>query len=493
MQDRYIAAADLGSSKIALSVAKIEGKDVQVHYYKELPSEGISRGAIQNPRKASTVLQRLVNDANEELGIKIMQLIVALPRYRIDQEQGNYNVPRTDSDTAISAKEINDLVGVAIDSYPFDDDEKREIYGAVPQSFSVENQSIVSESDVVGVYSDFVEGHFTFFLGQKSSVKGITHALNEANLALAKKVFVPDTTAGAILTDDEKESGVGLIEIGGDVTSVTIYKGKRLKYYSSIPFGGKSITKDISNECGFSFKLAENIKIAYGSCTPNNLYTLSEKTIQINNESGSFDRLTVKYLAEIIEERCKEIIDAVLYMIQESGFSGDLRRGVVLTGGGSKLSGLKSMLSNMSGYEVRLGYPCANKFRVDGVPAATELSAAASMGMILDAQKDENLNCINELIVDSAPIEVPKQEEKKFTENERVIPNKKSNDAEAPLLDFERVIPPKGDKKKPSKPTNGGWEKLLKKLGNGIEKAGVALEKGFDNTIGTLYDESGNE
>ncbi len=485
MQERYIAAVDLGSSKIALSVARIEGKDVQIHYYKELPSEGISLGQVSNPRQASATLQKLVKDANEELGIKITQIVVGLPRYRVDQETTSGRINRTDPDTSINAEEVSELIDLAMDDYNVADSDNREIYGAVSQSFAVEEQSLTSENDVIGAYSSFLEGNFSFFIGPKRPIKNIRHMLNEAGLAMAKQVFVPGATAGAVLTEDEKENGVALVEIGGNITSVTVYKGKRLKYYSAIPFGGKTITADIKNECGFSDNLAENIKLAFGSCTPENLFTLTEKIIQINSESGSYDRLSVKYLAEIIKERTKELIEAILYMIWESGFSEDLRSGMVITGGGAKLCGLKRLLKQISGYEVRYGYPSANKFRVEGVIQATEMSAASTMGIILESQRDSKLNCISAIefdengdVVETAVNEGAAETAGKAKEEEVI--------EEPTIFDAGEIITVKPKKKEPKEKKDKKSIKWMKQLGGKIENAAA---KGFDNLFGSYYDE----
>ncbi len=483
MQERYIAAVDLGSSKIALSVARIEGKDIQIHYYKEVPSEGMLLGTVSNPRLASNVLRKLIKDANEELGIKIMQLVVGLPRYRVDQETTGAHIDRTDPDTSVSAEEINELIELAMDDYNVDDSDNREIYGAVAQSFGVEEQSLSSESDVIGTYSSFIEGNFSFFIGPKRPIKSIRHMLNEADIALAKQVFVPGATANAVLSEEEKDNGVALVEIGGNITSVTIYKGKRLKYYSAIPFGGRNITVDIQNECNFSDKLAENIKLAFGSCTPDNLFTLSEKVIQINRDGGSYDRLSVRYLADIISERTKEIINAVLYMIWESGFSEDLRSGVVISGGGAKLCGLKRLFKQMSGYEVRYGYPCAGKFRVEGVLQATEMSAASTMGIILEAQRDTHLNCINAIEFDSEgePIENPAPAPAGNETKEEII-------EEPTIFKADEIITVKPQKEKKEKKSDK-TVRWVKKIGS---KLGNAANQGFDTLFGSSYDEMGN-
>ena len=332
------------------------------------------------PQRTATALKAAVTEAEEELKIRILQLVVGLPRYYVTQVAGSAGMKRSNPDSCITREEINNLKSMAIDSYTLDDEVKDEIYGAVAQSFSADTDITgASESDIIGVPGETLEGNFKIFIGAKRPVRNIDVMLNEMGVALARKVFSPNAAAQAVLTEAEKENGVALVEIGAGVTSVTIYRGRLLRHYSSIPFGGRSITNDIKSECGFTEALAENIKLAFGACLPDKLQNLSDKIIQINdNENGSYEQLSVKYLSQIITCRVREILEAVLYQIQQSGYADQLRNGVVITGGGAMLVNMCQMLKEMSGYTVRIGYPRTQVFSSGGCPGATEPSASAS-------------------------------------------------------------------------------------------------------------------
>ncbi len=194
------------------------------------------------------------------------------------------------------------------------------------------------------------------------------------------------------------ENGVALIDIGAGVSSVTIFKGKIMRYYAAIPFGGNSITNDIKSECNFSFDLAESIKKAFGACMPNKLSALGEKSIQIVDENEvPTAQVSVKYISEIITARMKEIIEALLFEIQQSGYAAEneLRAGVVVTGGGAELVNCANYIKELSGYSVKIGYP-RRFFSCEGCPDASEATAATSMGMILAAKGDRMLNCVKE-------------------------------------------------------------------------------------------------
>ena len=483
--ERYIAAADLGSSKIALSVAKIEGDDIQIIYYKETPSDGIRNSYVFNPRRAAGPLRTAISEAEEELHIKILQVVVGLPRYDVRQEIASARMERSDPSSCITRDEINTLKSIAIDSYPIADEAKEEIYGAVAQSFSADDELVcASENDVVGVTADAIEGNFKVFVGAQKAVSNIDIMLNEVGVAPARKMFLPNTVARAVLSDAEKENGVALVEIGAGVTSLTIYRGRLLRHYSAIPFGGRSITTDIKYECGFNEQLAENIKLAFGACMPDKLQSLSEKIIQINDEeNGSYEQLPVKYLSEIITCRAREIIEAVLWQIQDSGYADKLRNGIVLTGGGANLVNLANLFKEMSGYTVRIGYPRSQAFTASGCSGTGETGAVASIGMILEAKRDYRLNCIEEA-------ELPRSgAESDAAGTEAEAATGQPEQVEQPTHELFPEYAP-GDVITPRKATRPEKKpgKFVSWIRQKTKQVGDAAEKTFDSTMGDLFD-----
>ncbi|MBQ6556037.1 MAG: hypothetical protein IJL86_00665, partial [Bacteroidales bacterium] len=289
MQERYIATVDLGTSKLALCVAKIIGENVQIIYYKERPSDGIRYGCVFNPKRAAAPLRAAIAEAEDELQIKILQVVVGLPRYHVRQETASASIERSDPSALIEDEEIATLKNIALDTYPLNDSSKELIYGAVSQSFATDD-FIGTEEDVVGTCSDSLEGNFKIFVGGKKAVRNIDIMLNYASVALAQAIFTPSAVGEAVLKSDEMANGVALIEMGAGVTSLSIYQGGIMRYYASIPFGGKSVTTDIRLECAFDDVLAENVKLAFGACLPDKLQTMSDKVIQINDEeNGTYE------------------------------------------------------------------------------------------------------------------------------------------------------------------------------------------------------------
>ena len=410
MEERYIASIDLGTSKFGLCVARVKGDDVQIVYYKETPSAGIRGSVVQNPMKASAPLRKAIEEAENELMIKILQVVVGMPRSDVQQETATGTIERTTPDEYITEEEVENLKSMAVESYPLDDSASQIMYGAVAQSFSIDDQIQLVESDVVGTLSSSLEGNFKVFIGSRKATTALDKIFNSLNITVAKKYFLPEVVARTVLTEEECMGGVALVDVGAGVTSVAIYHGGIMRYYASIPFGGKAITNDIRTECSISEDLAEKIKKRFGAVQPGKLATLGEKVLQIRL-TEPFKEVPVRYISEVIDCRAREIVEAVLFYIQESGLQNSLRSGIVLTGGGAELVNFKSLVEEMSGYNVRKGYPRFT-FSASAGSGVYSTAATSAIGMILSAKDDNLPDCV------SAPAAGEKEAEEETVEVE---------------------------------------------------------------------------
>ena len=392
MTDRHIVAIDLGTSKLAVTVAKVIGSDVEIIYYKESASDGIRYSSVSNVTRVAESITKAVKEAEEALGIKITQAVVGMPKFPVRQESNTAKVEDRGYATDITLEDIEELKSFAQNSYPLEHPDKESIYGAVAQSFSDGENFQIIENEIIGMVSDTLEGNFKIFIGKKRDLYNIDTAMTKAGIAPTRKYFTADSTAKAILSDSEMENGVALIDFGAGCTSVSIYHGNIMRHYASIPFGGKSITNDIKSECLISERLAENIKLAFGACMPEKLQNLSEKVIHIKSNTIDPDKqLPVKYLSEIITARVEEIMMAILYEIHNSGFADMLRSGIVITGGCAQMANLNSFVSEISGYSVKTGYP-RKLFTGQNCEGINETGATPSLGLIY-AAVNEQINC----------------------------------------------------------------------------------------------------
>lgn len=403
MEERFIAAVDIGSSKVALMVARVEGEDVQVLYYKSLPSKGVSHGGVLNPTKAAEPVGKLLDDAGGSLGAKITQVLVGTPRYRLVERDASAKFERTDTTIGITKEEFLTLKDIATDDCPVDNKDKESIYGCVHQSFNTdEDIQMYDEDEIVGMMSNTFSGNYKLYIGRKQLLDNIDRLFNILGVSVARKTFSPVALGDVILSKDEIDNGVALVDMGAGVTSVSVYSGGVLRHHAAIPFGGDSITGDIRHESGFSERLSENIKLAYGSCMPEKLANLSDKIIRVNyKESGNYRDIKVEYLAQVIRAREKEIIEAMLWEIERSGLADDLRSGVVLTGGAAEMSNIEQLFSAMSGYSVRIGYPRSH-FSCSGYPSARSAAASACVGLVMDGKASQMVNCIGKATKDAA-------------------------------------------------------------------------------------------
>ena len=233
INDKHIVAIDLGTSKIALTVAKVNGEDIQVIYYRETPSEGVRYSSVFNVRQVTEPLRGAIRQAEEELGIKITQAVVGMPKFPIRQESSNAEIHDRGHDTDITPEDVDNLKDFAKSLYPLEDETKEAIYGAVAQSFSDGENFQIIESDIIGMTSDTLEGNFKIFIGKKSDLTKIDTVMTRVEVAAMRKYFTAESTAKAVLTNSEMENGVALIDFGGGSTSVSIYHGNIMRHYAS--------------------------------------------------------------------------------------------------------------------------------------------------------------------------------------------------------------------------------------------------------------------
>lgn len=466
MQERFIVAADPGSGKISLSVSSVTDGYAKVLFYGEEPSDGISDGGIFNPVKASAPLRKLITQAEESLGIVIGKVIVPLPRYRINLTNGQQKVERSDAESYITDEEIASLCDFALEKYLPDMEEGQEIYCMLPQSFSTEELFQAGQDDVIGSSSKELSGEFKILSGPVKSAANAAKMISACGKTIAARYFVPAAMGGVMLTEDEMENGAALIEIGAGVTSVSIFNRGVMRYYASIPFGGKTLTEDIRLETGFNESLCENIKLAYGFAMPDRLQSMSDKVLQVNDErSGESNQVSIKYLCEIINSRMTEIVKAILFKIGQSGYADRLRGGLVLCGGGSELALCAALVKEMSGYNVRIGYVRSRNIDACGCPDMDDASAASHFAMISLACDDEYINCVK--------VNGPEPE----TQMESDKPKPAEGDIFSPE-EFGDAVKPEKQPRKPRQPKaktinpNSLVGRLFQGINNNFEKLG---------------------
>ena len=499
--EQHIVAVDLGSSKIALIVAKVNGDDAQIVYYKETASAGILYSGVSNMVQACSPLAYLVKDAEEALNIKINHAVIGMPKWPVRQESNSGKIMDRGDYTEISQEDVDNLKRFAQETYPLQSEDREAIYGAVAQSFSDGESFQIKEADIVGMSSDVLEGHFKIFIGKRKELMNADALLAKAGLSATKKYFTADTTAQTVLNETEMENGVALVDFGGGSTSVTIYHDSIMRHYASIPFGGKNVTQDIKSELQITERLAENIKLAFGACMPEKLQSMSEKVLHIMDKNADQDKqVPVKYLSEIITARMEEIVEAVLYEIQESGLAEHLRCGIVITGGAAQTANLGMLINDMSGYKVRIGYPRTDisDYDVDGTH---ETSASTILGLLSAALNEETVNCAVDMYEPepfSAPIYQESHETEVTLEEEEAL--EETAALEETVVQEEKFVyedeqevsqKPIKEKAKEDKAKEEKW-RFLKVLWGKAQSIGEELNKYVDGITDSDVEEENN-
>ncbi|HOY71694.1 MAG TPA: cell division protein FtsA [Tenuifilaceae bacterium] len=374
----YVVAIDLGTTKVVTMVGKMNSNGkLQVVGLSTAESTGIKRGMIQNIEETVKAIQKTVDDVKKQVGLEFHSAYVGIAGQHIRSiKNSNYLNFDTD-DREISQDDIDRLVK-DMNLTPVDAGET--ILHVLPLEFFIDKEP-VDNNRPVGMMGRRLDANFHIVIGKTSSAKHIEKCVNRVGLSVADLILEPLASAEAVLTDDEREAGVALIDIGGGTTDLAIYYEGNIRHTAVIPFGGNVITQDIKEGCSILLKQADQLKEIYGialsDIAPDN------KIITIPGISGREPKeISVKNLAGIIQARMEEILDFVLYEINLSGYAEKLSAGVVITGGGALLKHLSHLIKFKSGYDVRLGFP-SEKLSSDSLEKYNHPQLSTALGLAL--------------------------------------------------------------------------------------------------------------
>lgn len=409
-----IAAVDLGTTKIVCTVGERTANGVKVIAYSEVPSKGIERGRVVNVKQALMSLAPAVKAVETQIGKKVNQVFVGIAGQDIKcVSPAPFQIQREEAEKMISQPEINDITNRMYDS-PFEDGYK--VIYAVPQSYNVDNYMSVKEA--VGMMGKSIVSRFKLFIGKENSKQLIKNVLQMDKLGLIDLVLEPVASAKAVLTDEEMEVGVALVDIGGGTSDVIIIQDNIIRHAGIIPFGGNSITEDICIGCGISQRQAEKIKRQFGCCFSD--YADANQTILIQGVGGSNDKeIQLKTLAKIIQARMEEILEAACWHIEQSGFKDAIRSGMVLTGGGAQIKNITNLANYVTGMEARTACPTSYTIDDTSVDGAKTTAASTAVGLLIHGfqmMEDEAISCENSVI------EFPTEVEEDEVEPEVVAP-----------------------------------------------------------------------
>lgn len=384
--NRYIAAIDLGTTKIVTIVAEVSSNGVKVIGYNQAPYQGgIMRGNVVNIQKCLETLLPTLDCVNEQINTmpdsdprQISEVYVGISGHHLNCIENTLHRNRNISTSRqlINQEEVQTMIDEMFNT-PVD--AKEQVLEVIPQSFNVDEQ--IGCSNIIGMDGDSIEAKFKLFVGKVSSVNHIKLVLNRANLILKKMYLSSIASAEAVLTDDEKELGVMMIDIGAGTSDVVVYYDNIIRHIAVIPFAGNAITQDIRLTCEVSFKNAELLKRQHGSCLSEQAQ--ENKHIAIRDKYGNITQeIPYKYLAETIEARVCEIIATALHELELSGYKEKVKK-IVLTGGSSSLNHIQTLTKELSGLNVRLSTPINPNILSTSISEIYKPGASTAVGLIL--------------------------------------------------------------------------------------------------------------
>ena len=355
MNNKFSVGLDIGTTKIVAMVGeKNQFNKIKVLGVGKSQSLGVHRGVVNNITQTIQSIKIAIDEAQTKSGIEIKDVAVGIAGQHIRSLQHSDYITRENPDEVINNDDIDKLIDQVYKLVMLPGEE---IIHVLPQDFKVDGQSEIKEP--IGMYGSRLEANFHIVVGQVSSIRNIGKCIKSSGLEMGDITLEPLASSDAVLSFEEKDAGVALIDIGGGTTDVAIFKDGIIKHTAVIPFGGNVITEDIKEGCSIIGNQAEQLKIKFGSAWPGE--NKDSDIVSIPGIRGRDPKeISLKTLSKIINARVVEIIEQAYLEIKNYGHEDSKKKliaGIVLTGGGSQLRHLKQLVEYITGMDTRIGYP----------------------------------------------------------------------------------------------------------------------------------------
>ncbi|NNC82826.1 MAG: cell division protein FtsA [Flavobacteriales bacterium] len=350
--NELIVGLDIGTTKIACMVGrKNEHGKLEILGLGRAESIGVKRGVVSNIEQTVQSIRQAVEEAELSAGVSISHVNVGIAGQHIRSLQHRGMITRHEYENEIAEVDLDMLEK---DMYKLMMQPGEEIITVIPQEYIVDNEQGIK--DPIGMSGVRLEGNFHIITGQLTAIKNIHRCVHKADLTVTGLTLEPLASAAAVLSEEEKEAGVVLVDIGGGTTDLAIFQDGIIRHTAVIPFGGNVITEDIKAGCTIMKKQAEALKVKFGSALPQE--SQNNDIICIPGfRNRQPKEISMRNLAHIIHARMEEIIDHIYYEISNSGYERQLIAGLVVTGGGSQLKHLQQLFEYVTGMDARVGYP----------------------------------------------------------------------------------------------------------------------------------------
>ena len=351
-EDKIVAGLDIGTTKVCVIVGKLNryGK-LEVLGMGRAVSEGVREGTISNINKTVYAITQAIEEAENTSGIDIKVVNVGVAGKHIKSAIHHGGITRDSREAEISLDDVQRLSG---DMYQIVTEPGTQIIHVMPQHYSVDYERGIK--DPVGMLGVKLEADFHIITAQQNAIRNIQKCVERAGLSIESVILEPLASSLSVLSEEEKEAGVCIVDIGGGTTDLAIFQDGIIRHTAVIPFGGDSITSDIKQGCSVLQNQAEQLKVKFGQCMPDQVGKHELISIPgLRNRTPK--EVSVQNLALITEARMEEIIELVHAEVVRSGYQERLAAGFVVTGGGALLRNLKDLFELKTGLDTRVGHP----------------------------------------------------------------------------------------------------------------------------------------
>ena len=354
-KDNIAVGLDIGTTKIVAMIGrKNEYGKLEILGVGKSKSLGVHRGVVNNITQTIQSIQQAIAEAENDSDYKINDVVVGIAGQHIRSIQHSDYISRPNAEEVINESDIDTLISQVhkLAMLPGE-----EIIHVLPQEFRIDGQGEIKEP--IGMYGGRLEASFHVVVGQAASIRNLGRCVKSSGLELSGLTLEPLASADAVLSQEEKEAGVAIIDIGGGTTDLAIFKDGIIRHTAVIPFGGNVITEDIKEGCSIIEKQAELLKMRFGSAWPGE--NKDNEIVSIPGLRGRDPKeISLKNLSKIIHARVVEIIEQVYAEIKLYGHEDPKRKliaGIVLTGGGAQLKHIKQLVEYITGMDTRIGFP----------------------------------------------------------------------------------------------------------------------------------------
>lgn len=346
-----IVGLDIGTSKVCAVVGELSETDLNIIGVGSSQTKGIKKGVVVDIDSTVKSIREAVAKAEQMANVSIENVYINYSGGQVSLKENRGVVAVSGEDKEITPEDVERVIHAArVIAIPSD----QEIIDIIPKEFIVDGFSGIK--DPVGMVGIRLEVIAHIVTGSSTSVQNLIRSVERSDLNVQGIVLNSLANSQVLLSDDEKELGVAVVDVGGGTTEISIFEGGNMIYSSLLPIGGQHITNDIAVGLRIPYEQAEKIKRNYGCAS----YTEAEdKEIEILPiGSNTPKKISLQDLSDIIEPRVYEIFDLIAQRLNKLGNSALLPGGVVLTGGGvSMLKGAKEIASSVLNIPVRIGYP----------------------------------------------------------------------------------------------------------------------------------------